>query len=702
MSDINVLLVDDKPDKLLALEVVLADLQVNLVRATSGREALRYLLKDEFAVILLDVNMPAMDGFETASLIRQRRSSQDTPIIFITAFADEMHMARGYSLGAVDYILAPVIPDVLRTKVRVLVDLFRQRRQLEAQAVVLQRRAGQLQKLAAASLAINSARSLAALMQIVADSARDTIGAHQAVMLLHPGVAGNGHRGEAVASVSSKYGEPANRSPQLDSILKTSIALSAQPARLTAEDFQKYADFAAFGAGDWYPLRGLLAAPLAAATRPLGIIYLSDRIAGDFSDDDQAILTQLAQMASIAIENALYAVEREANQLKEDFLATLSHELRTPLNAILGWTQLLRSGPSTEEELSHALEVVERNVRAQSRLIEDLLDVSRISSGKMRLSTRPTEFVAIVEGAVESAGPAAAAKRIKLHTEISPKVGQVIADADRLQQVIWNLLTNAIKFTPPDGEVGIEAHRAPDGGVFVRVRDAGRGIPRAFLPHVFDRFRCRPTAQQRAPTAGLDWAWRLFAISSSFTADRFYADDAAGEGQGAIFTFELPQVPPVEKDEPAHPTSASPAAPAKPRREHQDLGGLNIFAVDDKPDARELLLNVLERSNAKVRVAGSAREALRMFDEQPPDLLVSDIGMPDDDGYSSGFGRSAGLRDPHQGGNVPAIALTAYVREEDRAKMLAAGFTAHVAKPVEPAELVRVIHSISGRAFQTA
>src|SRR3954447_14136615 len=184
--NVNILLVDDKPDKLLALEVVLSDLDVNLVRATSGREALRYLLSQEFAVILLDVNMPSMDGFETAALIRQRRNSRDTPIIFITAFADEMHMARGYSVGAVDYILAPVIPEILRTKVRILVDLYRQRQLLEDQAEQQRRRAGQLQRLAAASLAINSARSLQSLLKIVADSARDCIGAHQAITLFLP------------------------------------------------------------------------------------------------------------------------------------------------------------------------------------------------------------------------------------------------------------------------------------------------------------------------------------------------------------------------------------------------------------------------------------------------------------------------------------------------------------------------------------
>ena len=697
MNDINVLLVDDKPDKLLALEVVLTDLQVNLVRATSGREALRYLLKEEFAVILLDVNMPAMDGFETASLIRQRRTTQDTPIIFVTAFADEMHMARGYSLGAVDYILAPVIPDVLRTKVRVLVDLYRQRRQLEAQALVLQRRAGQLQKLAAASLAINSARSLPALMRIVADSARDTIGSEQSVMVLFPGVVGSAQRGEEVASISSKYAD-AGRLPQLDAVLQTSIAMATEPVLLTEDQFRVHPDFQAFSAGDWYPLRGLLAAPLAAAARSLGMIYLSDRTAGDFSDDDQAILTQLAQMASIAIENALYAEEREANRLKEEFLATLSHELRTPLNAILGWTQLLRTGPSNPEELSHALEVIERNVRAQSRLIEDLLDVSRISSGKMRLAPRQTEFAAIVEGAVESAGPAAAAKRIRLQTRISQEVGLVVGDADRLQQVIWNLLSNAIKFTPQDGDVGVEAHRAPDGGVIVRVRDSGRGIPHSFLPHVFDRFRQADSSTTRTH-GGLGLGLAIVRHIVELHGGSVHAD-SDGEGKGATFTFELPQVPPTEAGAQAHFVAALPLTPQVQNSQKYDLEGLNVLAVDDKEDARELMMNVLTRSKAIVRVAASAKEALQMLDEQPPDVLVSDIGMPEDDGYS--LIRAVRRRDPQHGGNVPAIALTAYVRDEDRTKMLAAGFTAHVAKPVEPAELVRVIHHISGRAFQPA
>jgi signal transduction histidine kinase len=698
MSDINILLVDDKPDKLLALEVVLADLQVNLVRATSGREALRYLLKEEFAVILLDVNMPAMDGFETASMVRQRRSSRDTPIIFITAFADEMHMARGYSLGAVDYILAPVIPDVLRTKVRVLVDLFRQRRQLEAQALVLQRRAGQLQKLAAASLAINSARSLASLMRIVVDSARDAIGAHQAVILLLPGVAGSEQRGEAVASVSNKFDEAPLRSPQLDAIFNTSIAGAKHAVRLTKSEFRAHPDFGAFTGGNLREVNGLLAAPMTASTRELGIIYLSDRVIGDFTEDDQAILTQFAQMASIAIENALYAEERDANRLKEEFLATLSHELRTPLNAILGWTQLLRSGPSSEGELSHAFEVIERNVRAQSRLIEDLLDASRISSGKMRLSPRPTEFAEIVEGAVESAGPAAAAKRIKLRTEISTDVGEVVGDPDRLQQVIWNLLSNAIKFTPPEGEVAIGARRTPDGGVIVHVRDSGRGISEGFLPHVFDRFRQADSSTTRSH-GGLGLGLAIVRHIVELHGGSVHAD-SAGEGKGATFTFELPQSPPESLDSRLENQASTPVTPAVPHHVEYDLDGLNVLAVDDKADARELLLNVLSRSKANVRVAGSAREALKMFDEQPPDVLVSDIGMPEDDGYTLIL--AVRCRDPQHGGNAPAVALTAYVGDDDRARMLAAGFTAHVAKPVEPAELVRIIHSISGRAFQPA
>jgi signal transduction histidine kinase/DNA-binding response OmpR family regulator len=694
----NILLVDDKPDKLLALEVVLSDLYVNLVRAASGREALRFLLKEEFAVILLDVNMPAMDGFETAALIRQRRNSSDTPIIFITAFADEMHMARGYSVGAVDYILAPVIPEILRTKVRVLVDLFRQRQQLEAQAEQQRRRAGQLQRLAAASMAINSARSLQGLLKTVADSARDAVGAHQAITLFLPANAARTPRSEATGSFSEKYEQWRDRSLRLDVCAQTEVGRSPIAVRMTQDQLERHPDWAIVKDLDLPPIHGMLAAPLSTiGSRSLGLIYVSEKLEGEFTEDDEAILTQLAQMASIAIENALYAEERESNRLKDEFLATLSHELRTPLNAILGWTQMLRAGTPSDADTAHGLEVIERNVKAQSRLIEDLLDVSRITTGKLRLNIKTVDLSQVMAGAIESARPAAEAKRISLEGQIPANLGAINGDPDRLQQVVWNLLSNAIKFTPSGGTVKASVCQE-NGRVKIRIADTGKGIHPEFLPYVFDRFRQADSSTTRAH-GGLGLGLAIVRHLVELHGGTVHAD-SDGDGRGATFTADLPERTAVP-EAPTAPRPSSGARVAPPQTDlHVDLTGLKILAVDDEPDARELIRQLLGRTRAKVTVASSAREALEMLDRQTPDVLVSDIGMPEADGYS--LIRAVRQRSAEQGGNVPAIALTAYVREEDRAMMLAAGFTAHVPKPVEPAELIRVISHISGRTFQTA
>ena len=360
LGKVNILLVDDRADKLLAIEAVLEDLGQNIVRAYSGREALRHVLTHEFAVILLDVNMPGMDGFETAELIRQRKSSEGTPIIFITSFGDERHIARGYSLGAVDFIQAPVIAEVLRSKVAVFVDLYRKTEQVKRQADSLRRRATQLQRLAAASLAINGALSIERMLQIVTDTAREIIGSHQAITLFvdpRPGKVREST--QAFGSYSDKYADWRSKPLRLDAIAGTVVFRSHAATRMTEAELLEHPDWEIVRHVRVPPVTGgMLAAPLVGrdGTR-LGIVYLSDRVDGAFSADDELLVVQLAQVASIAVENALFAEEREANRLKDEFLSTLSHELRTPLNAILGWTQLMQM-QELDPEVNHALEVI--------------------------------------------------------------------------------------------------------------------------------------------------------------------------------------------------------------------------------------------------------------------------------------------------------------------------------------------------------
>jgi signal transduction histidine kinase len=740
----SILIVDDRPEKLLALEAVLEDLNQHIVRAYSGREALRHVLDREFAVILLDVNMPGMDGFETASLIRQRKSSQHVPIIFITAFGDEMHAARGYSLGAVDYILAPVVPEVLRTKVAVFVDLYRKTEQTRRQAESLRRRAAQLQKLAAASTAINGANSMERMLQTITDTARDIVGAHQAITLLmiHGGFGNGGARNApqqqqqqqrppktvSVASFSDKYAHWRGRPLQLDRIATTLVAQSKTATRLTGRELHEHPDWEIVQQCEVPPVvGGMLAAPLTGHDAGnLGVIYLAERYDDEeFTKDDEAILVQLAQMASIAIENILFAEEREANRLKDEFLATLSHELRTPLNAILGWTQLLKmegengSGSATAamEEVAHGLDVIERNARSQTKLIEDLLDVSRITTGKLRLSIKPVELGLIVRAAIDAVRPVVESKQITLTPRLDASAATLSGDPDRLQQVFWNLLSNAAKFTPQSGriDVTLAGAAASANAVTLSVRDSGAGIDPKFLPYVFDRFRQADSSSTRSHGGlgiGLTIVRHIVELHGGSVAAH-----SEGEGRGSTFTVTLPlgatiaaaPIPPPGTPEMTAATrdakSAAPqgatapaAVPTPTSRqpiEPVDLGGVRVLLVDDEPDAREVISQILRRCGALVKTAGSAREALNVFGVEAGgvDVLVSDIAMPDEDGYF--LIRELRGRAPEQGGTVPAVALTAYAREEDRQRALAAGFQSHLAKPVEPCDLAQAIASLA-------
>jgi len=688
---VNILAVDDSADKLLALSVVLAELNENVVTATSGRDALRALLTEEFAVVLLDVNMPGMDGFETAAMIRQRKATEHTPIIFITSYGDDTHASRGYSLGAVDYILAPVDPEVLQTKVGVFVELFRKTSQVRAQARALEHKAMQLQRLTEASLAINSALSPDAMLQVVTDLARDILGAHQAV---------------AVAAVDQKWSLPTSAvslSPQYEAtgqlpVFRDRAAflsfLSICERSMRSPREQLHPTLAPLVLEDSAASRGWIAAPLTARDgRRLGLLQLLDRREGDFGVEDEAILTQLAQMTSIAIENTLNAEAREANRIKDEFLTTLSHELRTPLTAILGWTRTLRGREAGPERLDHGLEVIERNVRAQTKLIDDLLDVSRIITGKLRLSVQPVPLSPIVDAAIDAMRPAAEAKEIQITVERSVGMAGedlIVGDADRLQQVVWNLISNAIKFTPAGGRVNV-AIRGRETQFEIRVADTGRGITPDFLPRVFERFRqadSSPTRTHGGLGIGLAIARHLVELHGGTISA-----ESAGDNEGAVFSVSLPRVALGTWRLEAMRAEAPSELP-EPGLGNVDLTGLRVLLVEDEEDGRELMAEVLSASGARVSAAGSVREAMTLFEESRPTILVSDIGMPIEDGYA--LIRRIRSLPADRGGNVPAVAVTAYAREEDRLRALGAGFQAHVAKPVDPAELLRTVSRMAG------
>lgn len=468
-------------------------------------------------------------------------------------------------------------------------------------------------------------------------------------------------------------------------------------------------------------LRSGMIVPLVARNRTLGTITLLtaesgrvyDRIDLALAEDlahrialavDNARLYREAQAALIAREDALglrdELLEREhaarqeaetANRAKDEFLATVSHELRTPLNAILGWAHMLRANRLDQITQSRALETIERNAKSQAQLIEDILDVSRIVTGKLRLDVRPVELAPVVEAAIDSVRPAADAKDIRIEAILDPRAGPVSGDANRLQQIVWNLVSNAVKFTGKGGRVQVRIERV-NSRVEIIVSDTGQGITSDFIPYVFDRFRqADATSTRRYGGLGLG-----LAIVRHLTEMHGGVVTAAspGEGLGATFTVKLPVIA-AHADEPAsdrvHPASGGSVSALPP----PNLDGVKVLVVDDEPDTREMLRVMVGQFGASVKTCSSSSEALNVLQDWEPDVIVSDIEMPDEDGYE--LIRKVRRDEASTGARlVPAVALTAYARVEDRMRALSAGYQMHIAKPAEPAELAIVIASLAG------
>jgi signal transduction histidine kinase len=558
----RILIVDDLPEKLLVYRTLLEDLEAQIVEAHSGTEALKRILEGEFAVILLDVNMPDIDGLETANLVRRHKNGRHTPIIFITSYADEMQTARGYELGAVDYILSPVIASVLRTKVRVFVDLYETR----------------------AALALSNQE------------------------------------------------------------LETRVA--ERTAELQQSNERLHAEIA------------------------------------------ERLRAEAEREALLAREKVLRAEAEELSRLKDEFLATMSHELRTPLNAIFGWITLLRTRRLDETTQERALGTIERNARAQKRLIEDLLDVSRIVTGKVALELVTVDPRRVVEAALETMHPAAQAKGLKIVPLLDTNAGTVRGDFARLQQVVCNLLSNAIKFTDSGGQVEVCLARRNEE-VEISISDSGQGIKPEFLPLVFDRFRQEDgSISRRHGGLGLGLAIVRHLVELHAGSVHAYS---AGEGKGARFVVRLPL-------RGASAPSRSAEAPTGAMATTAMLMGVRLLVVDNDPGARELISGMLEGFGAQVSVAENGHAALTLLLAQRPDVLVADLGMPDMDGYA--LIAQVRALDPDFGGQTPAVAVTAYASPQDRLRALQAGYQNHVAKPVEAEELAIVIASLAGRPAQ--
>ncbi len=427
------------------------------------------------------------------------------------------------------------------------------------------------------------------------------------------------------------------------------------------------------------PYRAVLAVPLLTRDRVIGVLALGDRAGRTFTADEVLLAQAFADEATLALENArLYTEAQAANRAKDEFLATLSHELRTPLTAMLGWVRLLQSGRLDAAATTRALQVIDRNTRLQAQLIDDLLDISRVVTGKLHLDLRSVDLVGVIEAALDSVGQNAAAKSVTITTALDPAVGPVLGDAHRLQQVVWNLLTNAIRFTPPGGRVTVRLERDADEAR-IAVADTGRGIEPRFLPYIFDRFRQADATSTRTHGGlglGLAIVRQLVALHHGTVVA-----ESEGDGRGATFVVRLPLLPVRH----AGRTGDEPPPPP----DGHALAGRRVLIVDDDPDTRDLLAHSLRLAGADVTAVGSARLALEGLADAAPDVLVSDIAMPEADGYAL----IRAIRD--RGTSVPAVALTAFARAEDRARALEAGFQAHLPKPVEPATLVALVERLA-------
>jgi PAS domain S-box-containing protein len=640
----RVLVVDDNPAKRYSIARLLRAAGFVVSEAGSGHEALEVAAEGPDAIVL-DVNLPDIDGYEVCRKLREREATVRTPIIHLSAtFTESGDKVYGLESGADGYLTHPVEPPVLVATVRAFI---RARHAEEAM------RRSEEKYRTIFDKAMNGI--------ILFDEQRNVIEANPAMerlLGLPPGESLVGQNmlrfrsDEAAASSEARYAEMLRRG-----------GWNGTVKLLRADGSEVFVE----GTISRHSLPGLWI--------------------GLFSD-----IT--GRVAAEADRERLHSSEREArteaeraNRLKDDFLATISHELRAPLQAIVGWAQLLRARPPTEaSEYRAGIEAIDRNARVQAQLISDLLDVSRITSGKLRLHRQDVDLAQVVDNAIETMAAAAAARGVVLEKEIADPQLMVSADAGRLQQVLNNLLSNAIKFTPEGGHVRVRA-RLEESHVELSVHDEGQGIGPEFLPHIFDAFRQEEATGVRRHEGlglGLSIVKRLVEMHGGSVRV-----ESPGPGLGATFTVLLPTLAASR----ASAEAASPDSAISPP-DVSVLRGLHVLLVDDDDDARALVRRLLDDYGVRSSEAASVDEALRRIAEATPDLLVSDISMPGQDGYMLLRQlRDSGLDGEH----LPALALTAFARPEDRTRALSGGFQAHLGKPIDLESLLLVLVALARR-----
>ncbi len=702
----NILIVDDRPDKHVVFRAILDELGQNLHAATSGEDALRQVLQRDFAVILLDVNMPGLDGLETAALIRSRTKSAHIPIIFITAdYSDEMRISKGYSVGAVDYLSSPVVPEILRSKVKVFVDLYllaeQAKRRAEERLALAEERAARsaaeranarfaflAQASAALSRSLEFDPTVRELMRLAVPFLAD------AVALTFPGEEGVEARtelawsgawsgeslcGESVTAVECGWWREA-----IARVLASGVSESF-PGPLSSHSGNGSGNPAAAQPEIPHgsPLQSLVIIPLIARGRTIGVVSLGTTSAGRTIDADLvAVASDVASRAAIALDNALlYQKIHEQDRRKNEFLAMLSHELRNPLAPITNAVHVMQANDPDAKRHDWAREVIGRQVKQLTRLVDDLLDVSRITQGKIELKVEAVDVAEVVAVAVETVRPLIEAQEHALSVLLPEQPMRVRADFARLAQVLANLLNNAAKYTDRKGRISLTAEQEGAEIVF-RVRDSGIGVPSSALSTIFDLFTQVEQTLARSQGGlgiGLTLVKRLVEMQGgSVTAS------SPGKNLGSEFTVRLPAMPVDQR------VSAGRRASERYAASRADEFG--VLIVDDNRDATDSMAMLLKMEGYDVRVAYDGPQALDAVRQVRPDVILLDIGLPGMDGFQV----AQHVRADPDNSAIVIVAVSGYGQEEHRARSTQAGCDHHLVKPIEPAivsELLASLHS---------
>ena len=745
---VDILVVDDNVNNLQSMEAVLGELGANLVKAHSGEEALRLLLGRDFALILLDIQMPNLDGFETAALIRSRDRTRHIPIIFVTAYdRNEQAVVTGYQLGAVDFLFKPIVPEILRAKVSVFLQLHRKTQETLQQTELLRRaqereherglaetrreferslmqQEVERERRVADALA-QRAQELARLAEEREEAQRETARSNLRLGLL----ASTAHRllvaqapgellQELFGRVSAHVGLPIFVHSIFDepsAALTLSVQQGLSPDEVAAFTRQALGEGICGRAGserrpvlvedarrpgEWedpaLQLTGLASFacyPLLVQGRLLGTLLFGSRKPTAFTPDELSLLEGLSdQVAAWLDRDRLISELREADRRKDDFLAMLAHELRNPLAPIRNALEVVRLRGSPEEKvLARALDAADRQVLHMTRLVDDLLDVSRITRGKVELRRLPLEVATLVEHAVQANEPILQQRRHALSVKVPPQAGRVLADPTRITQVFGNLLHNAAKYTDPGGEISVSTESA-GGEIVVRFRDNGIGIRAEMLPRVFEAFVQVDSTSDRAQGGlglGLTLVRRLVEMHGGTVSAH-----SQGPGRGSEFVVRLPLLGGDEglssltEELPRAPGAAPLRQGTNPLARHAPL---SILLVEDNEDIRTTLRDLLELHGHLVAEAADGVRAVELVLGQKPQVALVDIGLPGLDGY-----RVAELVRAAAGGGAHTrlVALTGYGGAEDRRRALAAGFDAHLVKPISSEDLSHVLDEL--------